>query len=185
MRLTTLSGLCLALACTLTACDAREAPEADAPRAASPGDSLGGASADFEGAGASLGSSSSMEAKEGSAQAFWAEFRAAAIAGDTARLRAMTHFPFTTRGTMDEDPTLEHGPDAFGPLILAILNETVYTPAEMPRRDALAEVETVNPRDQGGPDDWFRVNDLEFRFVDGAWKLTHAYHEADDDEATQ
>jgi hypothetical protein len=52
-------------------------------------------------------------------RAFWAAFRSAALAGDTARVAALTRFPFRTRGDMDGDRVRRHPRRAFPALFLA------------------------------------------------------------------
>ena len=172
--------LCLALAAT--ACeDRRRTPDAAPARA--PAD-----------AGASLAPPAPIEQPAaapadaaGDAQAFWTEFRAAAVARDTARLKALTRFPFTTRGSMDWHPVIEHRAEEFGPLILTLLEkeeiisvDEVLTQRQLIERAPVLDEENLRLSREIG---WFRVADLEFRRgEDGEWRLVHGFSEDEEEE---
>lgn len=111
--------------------------------------------------------------------AFWAEFRRAALAGDTARVVALTRFPFRTRGPMDDDPVRRHARPAFPRLFFGRLlaADPGLRPTPDTMRDLLARTE--RPRgdavDPGRRD--ARVGDFVFaRAGRGApWRFTMAY----------
>jgi hypothetical protein len=61
------------------------------------------------------------EAATQTPQQFWSEFRAAAIAADSAALQKLARFPFVTRGATDDDPSISHDEAAFAELLPKIL----------------------------------------------------------------
>src|SRR4051794_17201423 len=101
-RCAALSAAAVVLACTPTderrASDAQESAAPTRPRGAAP------RSVQVE---TSAPASSSVPVAQ--VEAFWAEYRVAALSGDTARLLPLVEFPFTTRGPMDDDPIVKHG----------------------------------------------------------------------------
>ncbi|HEX7243322.1 MAG TPA: hypothetical protein VF263_23770 [Longimicrobiaceae bacterium] len=118
--------------------------------------------------------------QHGDAQAFWSEFRTAALANDTEHLGRLTRFPFTTRGSLDSDPVIEHDSTEFDALMLRLLEqpEDYQLNAVTTERDLLRATPTLDAENLSlSRDGWFRVGTFEFRRVDGAWRLTHAFTE--------
>jgi hypothetical protein len=112
------------------------------------------------------------------AEAFWAEYRAAALSGDTARLLPLVQFPFTTRGMMDDDPIVKHGREEFPALVARLLAQLNGMALEygQTERQLLEETTRLPPGEvELSKDGWFRVGTFEFKRVDGGWKVVHAY----------
>jgi hypothetical protein len=112
------------------------------------------------------------------AEAFWAEYRAAALSGDTARLLPLVGFPFTTRGPMDEDPVVKHGREEFPALFARLLAQVNGISLEdgQTERQLLEETPLLPPQElELSKDGWFRVGTFEFKRIDGGWKLVHAF----------
>ncbi len=112
------------------------------------------------------------------AEAFWAEYRAAALSGDTARLLPLVEFPFTTRGMMDTDPIVKHGREEFPALFARLLAQLNGSASEygQTERQLLEETTRLPPEEvELSKNGWFRVGTFEFRRVDGGWKVVHAF----------
>ena len=108
-------------------------------------------------------------------QDFWKEFRAAAIQEDKEKIIKLTHFPFNTRGLLDEDPTVKHDRSwflkAYGDLFNA---DPGVNPIPSTMRAFLKE----NPEVPSGnlpTGDWARVGDFEFKIINGQWLFVLAY----------
>jgi hypothetical protein len=114
------------------------------------------------------------------AKAFWAEFRTAALSGETAPLLPLVRFPFTTRGQMDEDPVVKHGREEFPGLFAQLLVQHTgldfgYQQTE---RELLEETTSLPPQEaELSKTGSFRVGTFVFEREGGAWKLVHAYTE--------
>ena len=111
------------------------------------------------------------------AEAFWIEYREAALSGDTARLLPLVNFPFTTRGSMDWDPVVKHGRTKFPALFARLLDQEILgRDFSMTERDLLFDTPRLPPEEvESSKDGWFRVGDFEFKRINGAWKLIHAF----------
>lgn len=112
------------------------------------------------------------------AEAFWAEYRAAALSGDTARLLPLVQFPFTTRGPMDDDPVVKHGREEFPALFARLLAQWdgMGMQNAQTERQLLEKTTRLAPGEvELSKDGWFRVGTFEFRRVDGGWKVVHAF----------
>ena len=112
------------------------------------------------------------------AEAFWAEYRAAALSGDTARLLPFVEFPFTTRGSMDDDPIVKHGREEFPAFFARLLAQPNGLSLDygQTERQLLEETTRLPPGEvELSKDGWFRVGTFEFKRVGGAWKVVHAF----------
>ena len=113
------------------------------------------------------------------AKAFWAEFRIAALSGETARLLPLVRFPFTTRGQMDEDPVVKHSREEFPGLFAQLLaQDTGLELGDQTERQLLEETTSLPPQEaELSKTGSFRVGTFVFEREGGAWKLVHAYTE--------
>jgi len=108
-------------------------------------------------------------------QTFWAEFRAAVLGDKTEKVVALTNFPFKTRGTMDEDPILEHDRKWFAqtfPKLLAI--DPGLSGEEGDTMRALIK-RTEKITDAQVDENSLRVGDFVFEKIKEEWRFTMAY----------
>src|SRR5688500_19366240 len=115
-RCAALSAAAVVLACTPT--DERRAGDAQESAAPTPPRDTAPRSVQVE---TPAPAPSSVAAAD--AEAFWAEYRAAALSGVTVRLLPLAEFPFTTRGPMDEDPVVKHGREELPALLRCLLSQ--------------------------------------------------------------
>jgi hypothetical protein len=107
----------------------------------------------------------------GEAQAFWSEFRRAALAGDYAKIERWTRFPLQVHGAGGFDNRPREG---FADFFSGVMQHAVVPRAAQPgtMRTLLERTEQLSP-EQSSPDgDAFRVGSLQFDLIDGRWQLT-------------
>jgi hypothetical protein len=110
---------------------------------------------------------------------FWKMFRKAVLENDTNKILNLTNFPFETRGPLDIDPIIKVEKLNF----LNIFNKYLKQSSGM-QVEYESQLETIR-KNQGASkkqnkyfsiqDKWSRAGDLEFRFINGKWKLSFAY----------
>jgi hypothetical protein len=110
-------------------------------------------------------------------QEFWQEFRAAVISDDVAKVASLTHFPFQTRGTLDEAPMLQHDRNWFMKMFPKMLQADPGLRMEPDTTRALIiRTDQITEKHANGKDSW-RVGDLVFKRLKGQWLFTMAYWE--------
>ena len=107
---------------------------------------------------------------------FWTAFQKAVESENYQEILNLSKMPFETRGTMDEDPFIVLDQNAFLVNINAILKTDPGITAS-PTTQAKLVSQTKALKDEGGG--FARVGDLVFRKVNGQWKFTRAYIDAD------
>jgi hypothetical protein len=150
-----------ALALALLAACAPDAPAADAasPQAAATKAAAPAAKADFNG--------------------FWTRFRAAALAGDAAALRAMSAPTVASRGELDDDAELKLAPAKVPAAVKAVLDKPDGAdPQGRTLRQIIRTKTRFQPSEFDGPDQQ-RVGDLEFQRGRDGWRLATIYRGAD------
>lgn len=121
------------------------------------------------------------DAADGGFRTFWAGFRRAVVAGDATEVAALTHFPLEVRGPDDGDPVERYDRAGFAAIWKRLLAQTVYVPSNgqviaKTMADVVAEKKEIAPADRL-TDDSARVQQFEFRRIDGQWRLARAYLE--------
>lgn len=107
---------------------------------------------------------------------FWAAFKKAVESENYHEILKLSIMPFETRGTMDEDPLIVLDQNAFLVNLNAILTTDPGITASPTTQTKLVS-QTKALKDEGGG--FARVGDLVFRKVNGQWKFTRAYIDAD------
>lgn len=107
----------------------------------------------------------------GEAQAFWTEFRRAALAGDYGKIERWTRFPLRVHaaGTFETRPR-----EGFQEFFSGVMRHEAAPRGAQPgtMRTLLERTERITP-EQSSPDgDAFRVGSLQFDLIDGRWQLT-------------
>ena len=111
-----------------------------------------------------------------SVQHFWTEFRRAALAGDVARVAALTSFPLRTRGPMDDDPEVTHDRVAFAALFRRLMaQDPGLAAAPETMRALLDRTHALGPRELSP--EQARVGAFEFARTPVGWRLVFAYTE--------
>jgi hypothetical protein len=107
---------------------------------------------------------------------FWTAFKKAVESENYLQILELSTLPFVTRGTMDDDPQIVLDQNAFLVNIKAILT-TDPGLSVTPTTQAKLVSQTKVLKDEGGG--FARVGDLVFNKVNGQWKFTSAYIDAD------
>jgi hypothetical protein len=107
---------------------------------------------------------------------FWTAFKKAVASENYQNILELSTIPFATRGTMDDDPVIALDQTAFLANINAILT-TDPGITTTPTTQAKLVSQTKILIDQG--DGFARVGDLVFNKINGQWKFTRAYIDAD------
>lgn len=111
-------------------------------------------------------------------QAYWTEFRAAALRNDGDKLASMTAFPFRTRGADDDSPTATHDRASFLLILDRLLDQDAGMRAEPETmRQFIDRNPTVMERNLGSGGNSARVGTFEFAQSDGKWQFTRAFLE--------
>lgn len=120
--------------------------------------------------------SAAKKAVPGGFAAFWNEFRSAVLAGNDQNVLQMTHFPFTTKGVLDDDSVETIQQAEFLKIWSDLLNEDTGSRPEhfSMRRFIVANPISDVPNVESGV---ARMGNFEFRFVDGKWFLASAFTE--------
>ncbi len=118
----------------------------------------------------------SMEEEKGiqDFNAFYSQFRTAAIKKDWSTLKTLTQFPFETRGELDGDPIIKYNEAQFSKAMDVFMNQ--YAGLDMEgssELNILEKTKTVPKSDQQA--DYVRVSNLEFRKTKTGWKFAFAY----------
>ncbi|HET6788674.1 MAG TPA: hypothetical protein VFH49_11965 [Aquabacterium sp.] len=114
-----------------------------------------------------------------SAQVFWSAFRQAVAQGDDAALQSMVKLPLLVRGEMDDDPVQRVGRARLKHMLHEVLDQPIFSSeggATVKRslREVITRTEQLPARAWMTPTS-FRVEQLEFQWSRGQWKLTRAY----------
>ncbi len=115
-------------------------------------------------------------------QAFWDQFRSAVVQNDTARIAALTSFPFTTRGPFDRDPTIKHNRSWFLKRIHGLLAQKHYRydgPKLQPftMRELIEQKKSISEKDFNGGGNRVWIEDFIFDKRGNRWSFTFAYTE--------
>lgn len=106
---------------------------------------------------------------------FWDDFRSAVLQGRAAQTAALTHFPFKTRGTMDDDPVVAHDRPWFlrsYKNLLAVDPGLSDGPWTMRK---LIEQTTGAVANDAVSGNRARIGDFLFEKINGRWWFTFAY----------
>ena len=111
--------------------------------------------------------------------AFWIDFRAAVLASDIDRVRALTRWPFETRGESDDDTVVAHDEASFAALYPRIVTIPVYTPTstgftEQTMREFI-EAHPTLPANARLSDTFTRLGEFEFAREGQRWHFVRAY----------
>lgn len=105
--------------------------------------------------------------------AFWPVFRRAVLSKDTLTVLQMTQFPFETRGELDEDPVVKYKQADFLRVYHVLLGQ--WTGLSISGKEFDLIRTTTNTESIQPTADWARVGAMEFRKINGQWKLAFAY----------
>lgn len=124
-------------------------------------------------------SAASKPTAKASAQVFWSAFRQAVTQGDDAALQSMVKLPLLVRGEMDDDPVQRVGRARLKHTLHELLDQPIFSneggaTVKRPLREVIARTERLPARAWMTPTS-FRVEQLEFQWSRGQWKLTRAY----------
>lgn len=108
-------------------------------------------------------------------QSFWTIYRHAIIENDTAKLFQLTQFPFKVRGPLDYDPIIKYSKEVFPVVLKNILQQSSGLNEGETEAMRSALTEKVNPKHIQA--DWARVDELEFKRINGNWKCYFAFIE--------
>jgi len=119
--------------------------------------------------------------RQASFQIFWNQFRTAVLSGDKVRVANLTHFPFETRGPTDNDPVRRYQRKAFIGLYDGLLKQPIYfleggKSISKTMRSVIEEKVEIRDRDVL-TDNFARIEDFEFKRLNGHWRFTRAYTE--------
>jgi hypothetical protein len=107
---------------------------------------------------------------------FWSNFRKAVVSNDFQRLIKLTNFPLETRGPQDIDKIVKYDESKFNIVFQTFLKED--TEPDLTELDLIKKLEKfdlTNEKDFTINGSWARVGEMEFRRIDGQWKLTFLY----------
>ena len=107
---------------------------------------------------------------------FWTNFQKAVVNNDFQTLIKLSHFPLETRGPQDEDKIVKYNESEFKVVFETFLkenNDPDLTELDLIKK--LEEYDKLNKRDFYVNEDESRVGEMEFRKIDGQWKLTFLY----------
>ena len=109
-------------------------------------------------------------------QLFWRDFRDATLTDDTARLVALTRFPFRVSGELDGDPATGHGRDAFPALYSRLLREHRWLTLSdsLTMRELIRRTPRLDAGNFNGEERHFHVGALYFGVDEGRWRLLEA-----------
>ena len=107
---------------------------------------------------------------------FWSAFKKAVESENYQKILELSTIPFVTRGTMDDDPVIALDQTAFLANINAILTTDPGITATPTTQKKLVSQTKILKEKGGG---FARVGDLVFNKVNGQWKFTRAYIDAD------
>lgn len=114
---------------------------------------------------------------------FWACFRHAVTAGDRVAVANMTQFPLETRGPDDTDPIFRVTRDEFESYVfdkaMTQIHDSVVIGGALVNitlAQAIKEKRTIEPGDLQSSGFSFFLS-MQFRQIDGGWKLTRIYLE--------
>lgn len=111
---------------------------------------------------------------------FWTRFRAAALAGDAAGLRALSAPVVVSRGEMDDDPELKLAPAKVPAAVKALMDKPDGAdPQGRTLRQIVRSKVRFQPSEFDSPDQQ-RVGDLEFQRGRAGWRLTAVYRGPDE-----
>lgn len=127
--------------------------------------------------------STQAAAKQQSFAAFWPDFRAALLAGDTDRLSRLAQFPLEVHGTLDSDLVRHISRSQFSTVITSILAEDSGLSVTQPEtnRALIDRLPQADPKQRGVSisADTARVGPLDFARQAKEWRLVRLYHEDD------
>lgn len=111
-------------------------------------------------------------------QAFWKDFRAAALSQNIETVEALTQFPFTTSGPASSFETVTHDRSGFASLFASLMNQSLprgegeTTSPSM--RDVLQQTHSLDDVELRSPEHSFQVENFVFHNVEGKWRFVHA-----------
>jgi hypothetical protein len=105
---------------------------------------------------------------------FWPEFRAAAVAEDTARLEKLAAFPFEVGGTLDTTPARTYDRADFRSLAPRLLNQDSGLTEKGESMKKLLQRTAKAPAVVAGT---LRFGNFEFRKTHEGWRFVRAYLE--------
>jgi hypothetical protein len=109
---------------------------------------------------------------------FWSEFRGAVLAGEQAKVVALTQFPFKTRGMMDSAAVVMHDTAAFQTLFPKMLEQDTGLAREPePMHRLIERTPTVTRKHLSSGGKTARIGNFVFQHVDDTWRFTMAYVE--------
>lgn len=104
-------------------------------------------------------------------QAFWSEFRRAALAGDYKKIEQWTQFPLRTHTGSGFGSQPRDGFDRFfSDVMRSEVNSRAGQPGTM--RALLGGIERLSPEHSSPDGEAFRVGALQFDLIEGRWRLT-------------
>jgi hypothetical protein len=107
---------------------------------------------------------------------FWKNFQKAIVSNDFQMLINLTNFPLETRGPQDIDKIVKYDESEFNIVFQTFLKESsVPDLTELDLIKKLEKFDLTNEKDFTVSDDWARVGEMEFKRIDGQWKLTFLY----------
>ena len=107
---------------------------------------------------------------------FWVNFQKAAINNDFQTLIKLTEFPLETRGPQDDDKIVKYDESEFKIVFETFLKEdTEPDLTELDLLKKLANFDSKNQKDFAIYKDEARVGEMEFKKINGQWKLRLLY----------
>ena len=107
---------------------------------------------------------------------FWNNFQKAVINNDLQTLIKLSHFPIETRGPQDEDEIVKYDESEFNIVFQTFLKEnTAPDLTELDLIKKLEKFDSKNKRDFSVYKDEARVGEMEFKKINGHWKLRFLY----------
>ena len=112
---------------------------------------------------------------------FWSDFREAVLNNNVSEMEKFTQFPLETRGPYDFNPVIKFDKSKFEKIMNLYLKEKIGTDVDFTETQLeyirnhknLDSLNAKQPVVQGG--NWARVGDMQFKLINGSWKLTFVY----------
>jgi len=112
------------------------------------------------------------------AQAFWKEFRQAALQPDITTLANMVHFPLEVRGTLDDSPSRQINKDEFNKILPELLaTDPGMSAIPTTMKNYIQDIETVQKKACNKRGSQFRVGSWVFVKKNSNWLLVQAFVE--------